>query len=309
MPGSLIQPETRCSSRNMPVSIAILGGIGFFLSACLSMTVSETCFYGVLVTTPLCHIMGEVAVRVSAVLNPDRPSGNSLYFSIAWSLTLNCLLVAFDRADQPASFIGAFMIAFSYTVVVNVGIMYVRNIYCRGPDYEHASVALAMSTADIVAGLLAKVPAVHLEKEQLAEVLPASASTCVICLDDIADSPACVLLAPRPMGAGSRCFCRSGVLVLPCRHAFHYGCLARWMHHDHQRCPTCRRPLGPPAKWRLLLPPAEDAARAPGPSACPGRAAQPGAAPAAVDSDAAAEAARAGGEPCAEGDAEVCLHV
>lgn len=291
------------------MSIAILGGIAFFLSACLSMTVSDACFYGVLITTPICHLMGQAVSRVSVVLHPDRSPSNSLYFSIAWSLTLNCLLVAFDRADEPASFIGAFMIAFSYTVVVNVGILYVRNLYCRVPAYEYAGEpTVSTSTADIVAGLLAKVSVVHL-REQLAEALPASVNTCVICLDDIAEPPAGLLLAPRYAGAGGSCPRGGGVLVLPCGHAFHYGCLARWMHHDHQRCPTCRSPLGPPARWRLLLPPDKDAARAQGGSTsggCLDRSAQPGATAAAVGSD---EAARASQGPCAGGEAEARLHV
>jgi RING-H2 zinc finger protein RHA1 len=28
-----------------------------------------------------------------------------------------------------------------------------------------------------------------------------------------------------------------------CRHAFHRGCLDRWMAHDQRTCPLCRAPL------------------------------------------------------------------
>merc|ERR1740121_2420078 len=31
-------------------------------------------------------------------------------------------------------------------------------------------------------------------------------------------------------------------LQLPCRHAFHFDCLARWL-HAHTTCPTCRHDL------------------------------------------------------------------
>jgi len=30
-----------------------------------------------------------------------------------------------------------------------------------------------------------------------------------------------------------------------CRHAFHRGCLDRWMEHDQRTCPLCRAPLIP----------------------------------------------------------------
>jgi len=260
VPGSLVlHPDMRCHRGSILLSIAIFGGLAFFLSACLSMTVSIACFYSVLITTLLCHMMGQAGVRVAASSTP-------LYMSIALSIMLNCFLVSLDRVDEPETYTAAVMMAFVFTVVVHAGILHVHNLYARGRAYVHVSIPHAVSTADVVAGILAKVPAVHL-KEQLSEELPASASMCVICLEDVAEPPA-------DCGRGAR---GSGVLALPCRHAFHYGCLAGWMHHDRSRCPTCRAPVGPPTRWRLLLP--------------------------------SAEGARAGGEQCPGGDVEAGLHV
>jgi hypothetical protein len=180
-------------------------------------------------------------------------------------------LVALDQASEPTSLIGVSMLAFIYTGAVNVGIIFACSFNGRGHTVERVSV-VATSTADIVARLLAKVPVVRL-KEELEEALPASDSTCVICLDHLAEAPVGLLVAPRPSCAGSIDSCQDGVLLLPCRHAFHRCCLARWMRHDRSRCPTCRALLNHPSRWRLLLPPAEGFSgawkRTPPPPPCP----------------------------------------
>jgi len=241
------------------VSIAIFGGLAIFLTACLSMMVSNTCFLGVLIMTLVCPLTGHAGARAAT-------SNTPLYMSIAWSMMLNCFLVSFDRADEPETYTASVMMVFVFTVVVDAGILHVHNLYTRGRAHVHGSVPRAVSSADVVAEMFARVPAVHL-KEQFSEELTASASVCVICLEDVAELPA-------DCGRGAR---ESGVLALPCGHAFHSGCLARWMRHDRSRCPTCRAPLGPPTRWRLLLP--------------------------------SAEGARAGGEQCPGGDVEAGLHV
>ncbi|CAN6240597.1 unnamed protein product [Urochloa humidicola] len=53
-------------------------------------------------------------------------------------------------------------------------------------------------------------------------------------------------------GAGDCAVCLSGIgagdevrRLANCRHAFHRGCLDRWMEHDQRTCPLCRAPLIP----------------------------------------------------------------
>ncbi|CAL5015301.1 unnamed protein product [Urochloa decumbens] len=56
-----------------------------------------------------------------------------------------------------------------------------------------------------------------------------------------------------PCGGGGDCaVCLSGIgagdevrRLANCRHAFHRGCLDRWMEHDQRTCPLCRAPLIP----------------------------------------------------------------
>lgn len=57
-------------------------------------------------------------------------------------------------------------------------------------------------------------------------------------------------LAGMACGGGDCAVCLSGIdagdevrKLSNCRHAFHRGCLDRWMAHDQRTCPLCRAPL------------------------------------------------------------------
>jgi RING-H2 zinc finger protein RHA1 len=59
-------------------------------------------------------------------------------------------------------------------------------------------------------------------------------------------------LAVTACGGGDCAVCLSGIgaadevrRLSNCRHAFHRGCLDRWMAHDQRTCPLCRAPLIP----------------------------------------------------------------
>jgi len=59
-------------------------------------------------------------------------------------------------------------------------------------------------------------------------------------------------LAATACGGGDCAVCLSGIgagdevrRLSNCRHAFHRGCLDRWMAHDQRTCPLCRAPLIP----------------------------------------------------------------
>ncbi|RCV35067.1 hypothetical protein SETIT_7G209400v2 [Setaria italica] len=59
-------------------------------------------------------------------------------------------------------------------------------------------------------------------------------------------------LAAACAGGGDCAVCLSGIgggdevrRLSNCRHAFHRGCLDRWMEHDQRTCPLCRAPLIP----------------------------------------------------------------
>jgi len=59
-------------------------------------------------------------------------------------------------------------------------------------------------------------------------------------------------LAGTACGGGDCAVCLSGIgagdevrRLSNCRHAFHRGCLDRWMAHDQRTCPLCRAPLIP----------------------------------------------------------------
>ncbi|PUZ77073.1 hypothetical protein GQ55_1G340900 [Panicum hallii var. hallii] len=61
-------------------------------------------------------------------------------------------------------------------------------------------------------------------------------------------------LAGAACGGGDCAVCLSGIgagddvrRLSNCRHAFHRGCLDRWMAHDQRTCPLCRAPLMPGA--------------------------------------------------------------
>ncbi|TVU28008.1 hypothetical protein EJB05_19514, partial [Eragrostis curvula] len=63
-------------------------------------------------------------------------------------------------------------------------------------------------------------------------------------------------LADVACGDGDCAVCLSGIdagdevrRLSNCRHAFHRGCLDRWMAHDQRTCPLCRAPLIPGDLW------------------------------------------------------------
>ena len=59
---------------------------------------------------------------------------------------------------------------------------------------------------------------------------------CSICLDGFADA--------RRLGAGGVGAEFDVVLVMPCQHAFHRGCIQRWEREQrYQKCPKCRGPI------------------------------------------------------------------
>ncbi|OEL29054.1 hypothetical protein BAE44_0009927 [Dichanthelium oligosanthes] len=80
-------------------------------------------------------------------------------------------------------------------------------------------------------------------------------------------------LAGTACGDGDCAVCLSGIgagdevrWLSNCRHAFHRGCLDRWMAHDQRTCPLCRAPLIPGAAaaaadpWAAATAPWADAA-------------------------------------------------
>lgn len=215
--------------------LTTLLAIACILAERLSTVVSDKFIFALIASTPpVCHILGRVADGLASTLTyPHLASGSFQTYSIRCSLLQSFLLVVFDKVgekDRRVVSMVALPLAIMYTVSIHVLIVRVCGVNSansRGPP---------ASTADVVAKLLAKVPVVHL-KRRLGDVLPASASTCVICLDDLTCGP-----------------CVANVLLLPCRHAFHKRCLDQWMRHDRSWCPVCRALLSRPAGWRLMIP-------------------------------------------------------
>ncbi|KAF2621337.1 hypothetical protein BU25DRAFT_483159, partial [Macroventuria anomochaeta] len=68
---------------------------------------------------------------------------------------------------------------------------------------------------------------------------PAPGTACGICLESFADVASNCCMHPRCRG-------KAIVSLQPCRHFFHYCCIARWHHSarpERNTCPNCRREL------------------------------------------------------------------
>jgi hypothetical protein len=88
-------------------------------------------------------------------------------------------------------------------------------------------------------------PSTAIEMEPMSQSCATTAEQCACCLEELDPSHNTSAIAgiadaddehSRLQGPNEDLL----VMQTPCSHRFHAGCLRRWMHAQHQTCPTCR---------------------------------------------------------------------